>query len=74
MIAFGIGAVILIGLAIGLISFSFGSADTTWTPSPTKEVFDWLYANTSYRYVAIAVLGCAGGAMGVVAVRMYKAS
>src|SRR5664279_1867324 len=61
VMAFGIGAVILLGFAIGLISMSFGDHDTTFTPSPTNEVFDWLYANPSYRFIAIAVLGCAGG-------------
>lgn len=73
LMVFGVGAVILSGLAIGLISLSFGDHDTTFTPSPTKEVFDWLYANPSYRFLAVAVLGCGGGAMAVAAARMYKA-
>lgn len=74
-IAFGIGAFVLLALAIGLISFSFGHPDTTWTPWPTKVVFDWvLSVAPSYRLLAAAVLGCCGGAMAVAGVRKYKAS
>ena len=75
VIAFGIAAFVLLALAIGLISFSFGDTDTTWTPWPTKVVFDWvLSVAPRYRLLAAAVLGCVGGAMAVAAVRRYNAS
>jgi hypothetical protein len=74
VIAFGIGALVLFALAIGLVSFSFGHTDTTWTPSPTKVVFDWVLSIApSYRLLAAAVLGCCGGAMAVATVRRARA-
>ncbi len=74
LIALGIGAWLLLALAIGLIALTVGSHDTTFTPSPTKEVFDWLHTvPSSYRFLAAAVLGCGGGAMAVATVRRYKA-
>jgi hypothetical protein len=75
VIGFGIGAFVLLALAIGLLSFSFGPTDTKWTPWPTKVGFDWVLSIApSYRLVAAGVLGCAGAAMAVVAVRRYRAS
>jgi hypothetical protein len=75
VIAYGVGAFVLLALAIGLISFSFGHPDTTWTPWPTRVVFDWvLSVAPRYRLLAAAVLGCCGGAMAVATVRRYKAS
>jgi len=69
-IAFGIAAWLLLALAIGLVAFSFGDHDTTWTPQPTKAVFDWLYSVPEvYRLLAAAVLGGCGVAMGVAAKR-----
>ena len=65
VIAFGSGAVVLLWLAIGIISMSFGDHDTTFTPSPTKEVFEWLYSAPIHRFLAVAVLGFGGGAMAV---------
>ena len=75
VIVFGTGAFLLLALAIGLVSFSFGDTDTTWTPWPTKVVFDWVFSFAPrYRLLAAAVIGCAGGAMAVATVRRYKAS
>jgi hypothetical protein len=75
VIAFEIAAWLLLALAVGLIAFSVGEDhDTTWTPWPTKVVFDWLYSvPSSYRFLAAAVLGCCGGAMAVATVRRWKA-
>jgi len=73
LIAFGMGAFVLLGLAIGVISMSFDDDhDTTFTPSPTKEVFDWLYSAPSHRFLAVAVLGFGGGAMAVATVRRCR--
>jgi hypothetical protein len=75
VIGFGIGAFVLLALAIGLLSFSFGPTDTTWTPWPTKVGFDWvLSVAPTYRLIAAGVLACAGGAMAVATVRRYRAS
>jgi hypothetical protein len=75
VIALGVGALVLLALAIGLISFSVGHPDTTWTPSPTKGVFDWvLSVAPSYRLLVAVVLGCGGGAMAVATVHRYRAS
>lgn len=75
VIALGIGAFVLLALAIGLICFSFGNSDTTWTPSPTKVLFDWvLSVAPSYRMLAAAVLGGGGVAMAVATVRRHNAS
>lgn len=75
VIGFGIGACVLVALAIGLVAFSVGHADTTWTPWPTKAVFGWVRSIApGYRLLAAAVLGCCGGALAVVTVRRYKAS
>lgn len=74
VLAFGIGAWLLSALAIGLIALTVGDHDTRFTPSPTKEVFDWLHSVApSYRVLAAAVLGCCGGAMAVATVRRWKA-
>ena len=73
MIAYGIGAWLLLALAVALVALSVGDHDTTVTPWPTKVVFDWLHTvPTSYRFLAAAVIGCAGGAMAVATVRRYK--
>lgn len=75
MIASGIGAFVLLALAIALVTLSVGRPDTTWTPWPTKVVFDWLISIApSHRLLAAAVLGCAGVALAVAAVRAHKAS
>lgn len=75
VIALAIGAFVLVALAVALISFSFGDPDTTWTPWPTKVVFDWVLSIApSYRLLAAAVLGCCGVAMAVATVRRYRAS
>lgn len=75
VIAFGIGASVLLALAIALVSFSFGDPDTTWTPWPTKVVFDWVLSLApSHRLLAAAVLGCGGVAMAAATVRRYRAS
>jgi hypothetical protein len=74
VLVFGIGAMVLLALAIGLTSLSFGDHDTKFTPSPTKEVFDWvLSVGPGYRLLAAAVLGCCGGAMAVATARRWKA-
>lgn len=75
VIASGIAAFVLLALAVMLVSFSFGDTDTTWTPSPTKEVFDWVASIApGYRLLVAAVLGCGGGVLAVAAVRGYRAS
>jgi hypothetical protein len=74
MIAYAIGAWLLLALAVALVALSVGEHDTKFTPWPTKVVFDWLHTvPVSYRLVAAAVIGCCGGAMAVAAVRRYNA-
>lgn len=74
MIALAIGAFVSLALAVMLTSFSFGEPNTRWTPSPTKEVFDWVLSVAPiYRHLTAAVLGCSGVAMAVAAVRRYNA-
>lgn len=73
VIVSGVSAFVLLALTVGLIAFSFGDHDTKFTPSPTKEVFDWLYTVAlRYRVLAAALLGCSAGAMAVVTVRRSR--
>jgi hypothetical protein len=78
VIAFAIGAWLLLALAIMLTEFTLtvhDTADTRWTPWPTKVAFDWLLTVAPiYRFVAASVLGCVGCAMAVATVRKYRAS
>ena len=75
VVAFGIGAFVLLALAIMLTAFTLTVHETRWTPWPTKVVFDWLLTVAPrYRFVAAAVLGCVGSAMAVAMVRRYRAS
>ena len=75
VIASGAAAFVLLALAVMLVSFSFGNNDTTWTPSPTKEVFDWVASIApGYRLLAAAVIAGCGSVLAVAAVRGYRAS
>src|SRR3569832_1265280 len=75
VIASGAAAFVLLALAVMLDSFSLGSNATSWTPSPTKEVFDWVAASApGYHRLAAAVIADSGSVVAVAAGRGYRAS
>jgi hypothetical protein len=75
VIAFGGAAWLLLALAVMLIALSVENDSGEMTLWPTKAVFDWvLSVGLGYRIVAVAVLGGAGTACAVAAVRGYRAS